>query len=183
MKIIINFALLNKDEVNRHAEYKIPFIGLKEGIHEYELLLESKFFEEFELSEFEQGEVNVKITLDKRINMMVVDFDLAGHVFFPCDKCGAQAKLDFEGNEKLIVKFGDKTSSTDEEILVLGPNEYELDVSQYLYEYVVLLIPARRVHASEDECDQDVLHKLDELEDKEEKTDPRWDALKGFKSN
>ena len=184
MKIIINFALLNKDEVNRHTEYKIPFVGLKEGIHEYEFHLDSKFFEEFELSEFTQGEVDVKLSLDKRINMMVLDFELEGNVTFPCDRCGEDTELDIEGEEKLIVQFGDKTGSTDEEILILGPNEYELDISQYLFEFVELLIPARRVHASEKECNQDVMQKLGELEKEEEEiTDPRWDALKGFKSN
>ena len=171
--------------MNRHKEYKIPFVGLKEGTHAYEFHLDTEFFDEFEFSEFEQGEVEVQLSLEKRINMMVLDFELAGHVIVPCDRCGADTKLELEGEEKLIIKFGDKTGSTAEEILILGPNEYELDLSQYLFEYVELLVPARRIHPSEEECDQEVIQKLKEMEEKEEeeKTDPRWDALKGFKSN
>ena len=45
---------------------------------------------------------------------------------------------------------------------------------------IVLAIPNKRVHESEEDCNQDVLDELDDYESEEE-TDPRWDALKNLK--
>jgi len=47
-----------------------------------------------------------------------------------------------------------------EDVLVLGPQEYELDISQHLYEYAHLCIPARRAHLDVADCNQGVLKEL-----------------------
>jgi uncharacterized metal-binding protein YceD (DUF177 family) len=77
----------------------------------------------------------------------------------------------------------------DNEELLIVPGEFEINVSQYIYENDVL--PLRRVHpgVQDGSLKTEALDKLNELavtelkeeenkENKEEDIDPRWDKLK-----
>lgn len=138
-------------------EYQIPFLGLKIGSHQYEFTLTDEFFEAFEYSEIIHANINVDVELEKQSTMMVVHFQLSGTVELNCDRCGDAYQQNISSKERLIVKYGDETSSTDEDILILGTKESHLDLSQYLYEYAHLALPAKHVHPTEEECNQEVL--------------------------
>lgn len=138
-------------------EYQIPFLGLKIGVHHYEFTLDEAFFEAFEYSEISASAIRIDLALEKQSSMLVLDFVLKGTVQLLCDRCGDPFMQEISSKDRLIVKFGDETGHTDEDILVLGPSENAVDVSQYLYEYAHLALPARHVHASESECNQEVL--------------------------
>jgi uncharacterized metal-binding protein YceD (DUF177 family) len=65
---------------------------------------------------------------------------------------------------------------------VVTHDTHEIDVSQYIYEMLVLNLPYKRVHARMKDCNQEVLNKLREFESHEDQeSDPRWDALKKLK--
>ena len=78
--------------------------------------------------------------------------------------------------------------SDNEELLILPHGEHQVDLSQYIYEMIVLSIPLKRVHPGikDGTLKTAVLDKLNELSVKEqakeiiqeEQTDPRWDKLK-----
>ena len=93
-----------------------------------------------------------------------------------------------EAEESLVIKHGDPSESTDE-ILVIPEGQDEFDVSQYLYEYIALALPARRVPCELDAekfiCDYDVLDKLKDLapEEHKEPNNPMWDQLNKIKFN
>lgn len=160
-------------------EYKIPFLGLKPGIHEFEFQLTDAFFEEFVSSEFEHSEIDVLLTLEKQTNMMVLHFNLDGEVLSACDRCGDPLKIPVHSQENLVVKLGDYTSTTDEDVVVLGPQEFELDVSQFLYEYAQLAMPFRHVHENPADCNQEVLKALEKYRvDKTSNT--QWADLKNL---
>jgi uncharacterized metal-binding protein YceD (DUF177 family) len=61
-------------------------------------------------------------------------------------------------------------------------NESQIDLSQYIYEFINLLLPLRVVHPDDENgvsmCDKAVLAKLAEHSIPEPKADPRWDILK-----
>lgn len=143
--------------MKRLKEYQIPFLGLKVATHHYQFTLTDAFFDAFEYSEIIHTSIEVEVELEKQSTMMVVDFKLKGWVELNCDRCGDAYKQEIASKERLIVKYGDETSSTDEDILILGTKESHLDLSQYLYEYAHLALPAKHVHATEEECNQEVL--------------------------
>ena len=75
---------------------------------------------------------------------------------------------------------------------MIPAREYELDVAQYIYEYITVVIPMRNVHEDDEgnpACDPEVLKEIEKHALPEEKageeppTDPRWDALKGLNLN
>ncbi|MFN0030717.1 MAG: YceD family protein [Flavobacteriales bacterium] len=141
-------------------EYRIPFLGLKLGKHEYEFHLTQKFFEVFEYSEIEIADINVSLQLEKQQNMMVAHFQLKGTVQVACDHCGDEFQQPLKATHSLLIKFGESTSEPDDEVLILGPQEYELDISHFLYEYAHLAMPARHVHPSDSQCNQQAVQAL-----------------------
>lgn len=174
--------------MNPYTPYRIPFLGLKIGRHEYEFELDDTFFASFEHSEISGGKLQADLLLDKQGSMMVLDFHVYGTVSAECDRCGDPMEVDVEHTDRLIVKYGDETGSTEDEILVLGPSEHLLELHQYLYEYAHLGLPSKRVHDDEADCNQEALARLEALrtddpgdDDDDEPIDPRWEALKNLK--
>ena len=64
--------------------------------------------------------------------------------------------------------------------MILPHTAHQINVSQYIYEAIVLALPIKRVHPgiADGTLHSKVLDKLRELETKENKQiDPRWDKL------
>jgi len=166
--------------------YTIPFAGLKAGMHHFDFELDPTFFEQFTASEIQEATVQVTTTLDRRENMLVFQHALRGSFATVCDRCGEALTLPLEGDFELVVKFGPERGHSDEEILILGPSDYEVELAQFFYEYAHLALPSRSVHP-EGGCDSNMLDLLDEHalwepeQSDEAPADPRWDALKKLK--
>jgi uncharacterized protein len=169
-------------------KYKIPFVGLKQGIHHYEYLIDEDFFAEMEYSPVKKGRVEVKLELNKQDTLFVLSFDIEGSVEVPCDRCLEDYSQPVKGSNRLIIKLGEEAYEESDEIVVIPRDEYEIDVAQYIYEYITLLLPLKRVHPDDSTgkslCDSSTLKKLNELSPgkSQEKTgmDPRWDSLRDF---
>lgn len=160
------------------SEYIIQFEGLKQGTHFFEFELDNLFFEEFDCTEFEKSTFKVDLEFIKQSTMMLLNFNFTGTVTVPCDRCLDEVDVEVEGEEKLIVKFGNEAFQETEEILVLPENEHEINVAENIYEFILVNMPQKRVHA-EGLCNQDVLDELDKVEFKEDNDiDPRWSTLK-----
>ncbi|MFT5183599.1 MAG: uncharacterized metal-binding protein YceD (DUF177 family) [Flavobacteriales bacterium] len=160
-------------------DYTIPFTGLTIGKHAFEFQLGKAFFEQFEYSEISEGDVFIDVILEKQSSMMILDFEFEGVIETICDRCQESVEIELEGEFRLIVKFGDYTDTNNDEILILGPNEVEVDFTQYFYEYSHLALPSKRVHDSLEECNQDVIAILKNLKSESgDDVDPRWGALK-----
>lgn len=155
--------------MNYLNHFIIPFIGLKAGNHSFTFEIDDKFFEHFEYSEIRKGKLHIDCLLEKQDRMMVLYFDIAGMVRVPCDRCAEEFDQHIEGRQKLIVKFGLDRTEESEEILVISEKEHELDVSQFLYEYIHLLLPIKKVHGTDENgnslCDPEVIRYISEIED------------------
>jgi len=169
--------------MNYMKNFVIPFSGLKVGNHPFAFEIEDKFFEHFEYSEIKKGRVHVDCMLEKQARMMIFHFELSGSVVVPCDRCGEDFDLALEGNQQLIVKYGADHMEESEEILVITEKEHELDISQFLYEYVHLLLPIKKVHGTDAQgnslCNPEVTRFIKESE--EHPVDQRWDVLRKLK--
>ncbi len=160
-------------------DFKIQFVGLKVGSHYYSFKLDKEFFEHFEYTEIEECDIQVDVHLIRQNHMLEFELSLSGDVSLECDRCQGEIMIDLAGQNQLIVKFGEETGLIEDEILILGPSEFEVDLTQYIYEYTHLALPQRNVHLDEGECDQDMINKLNEISSRgDDNIDPRWEALK-----
>ncbi len=187
--LVYNFAPLKSKEVkvDRIKDFVIPFSGLAFGYHQYELNADDKFFEALEFSEVKKGVVQVSIELEKQERFLVLDFNIEGNVTVPCDRCLDDLDCSISGQNKLIVKFGDEAGEESEDVIIIPRTDYQIDVSHLVYEYIILMLPAQRMHQEDEDgnlmCDPEVLARLEKPsvnEDDERGSDPRWDALKGL---
>ncbi len=162
------------------SEYNIQFVGLKQGTHFYEFNVDNSFFEEFDCLDYDKAMFKVDLEFIKQSTMMRLNFNFAGTILVPCDRCLNEVEIPVEGEGNLVIKFGQSKFEETDEILVLPENEFEINIASYIYEYISVHIPRKRVH-TESECDADVLKKLNKLEEKKEtEIDPRWSGLKDF---
>jgi uncharacterized protein len=171
------------------SKYIIPFSGLSEGIHEYQYHIDKDFFSEIEYSLIEDSSVDVAVSLNKTETMLLLDFEIEGTVNLQCDRCTDYFDLPVKGKNKLIVKFGETTVEENDVILILSDKEHEFNVSQYIYEYINLLVPMRHVHPDDaggkSTCNREMLDMIEKISHKEtdpEEIDPRWEALKNLKN-
>ena len=166
-------------------EFLIPFAGLKEGKHQFEYQIGDSFFEQFQFDEYQGVDVKVNMVLEKKDTIMELCFNHKGTVNVPCDMTGEDFDLKVKGKFNLVVKFGEEFNNDNEELLILPHNEFQLNVSQYIYESIVLSVPFKRVHpgVKDGTLETEVFDALDKLAPKEENKenediDPRWENLK-----
>jgi uncharacterized metal-binding protein YceD (DUF177 family) len=170
------------------SQYVIQFGGLPMGEHQFEFEVSEKFFEQFDDSEITKANIKVDVTVIKQNSLLQFLFDFEGTVNLSCDRCLIDYDCPISGHEKLIVKHGSPEESNDE-LLVLHEGLDEADISQYLFEYIELSIPSRKVPCEEEEdlgvtCDEETLKKFNELKIDEEPTpNENCDKLKNIKFN
>ncbi|NVO01072.1 MAG: DUF177 domain-containing protein [Bacteroidetes bacterium] len=176
--------------MDKLSKYSIPFAGLSVGNHHFNFSIEDAFFENFEFSEIQKANIVVNIEFQKQSAMFILLFEISGTVNIVCDRCLDNFDFPIQGNYKLIVKFGDNQFEETDEILIIPEKEHQVNISQYIYEYIHLCLPLQRIHpeneAGESECNPDVLEKLNKhknLRNPEEPIDERWNALKNIKLN
>jgi uncharacterized metal-binding protein YceD (DUF177 family) len=169
--------------VNYLDQFVIPFSGLKMGKFQYEFDIDNEFFEHFDQSEVKQGNVKILVELDRQQRMLVFQLRINGTVLVPCDRCLVEFDQPVEGKEKLIVKFGEEHGEETEDIFIITENEHSFNLGPFIYEYINLLIPYRRIHPLDADgnslCDPEMVRHI--KADNPDETDPRWDALKSLK--
>jgi uncharacterized protein len=135
--------------------FRIPFVGLKLGVHTYEFDIDKAFFDSIEYSMIHDGDLRVTLDLDKKETMLVGQFHIEGSVFTPCDRCNDPLEVPVNGDYRIIFKFGSEISD-DENLVVLPEETYELDVVPQLYELISVSLPARCVHEP-GECNEEMM--------------------------
>lgn len=169
----------------KHKEFSIPFSGLKQGKHTFEFTINNTFFESFEYHEFNSAKLHVSVVLNRMSTMLELEMKTTGTVNVNCDITSEAYDQNITASLELVVKFGDVYNDENDEILVIPHGEHQVNVAQYVYEMVVLAVPAKRLHPGvlDGTLESEAIDKLRELQPKEIKdnkgdTDPRWDALK-----
>lgn len=167
----------------------IPFKGLTEGEHDFQFQVDSAFFSQFENSEIKNGQVTVIVDLIKRSTLLELDVEISGEIEIECDRCLDLFNLPISYHGKLYVKFADYETSEDDDLIILNHNEHEVNLTQFVFEYIHLSLPVKRIHPDingKTGCNKEMMAKLNDHiidEEIEEKTDPRWDKLKDINKN
>jgi uncharacterized metal-binding protein YceD (DUF177 family) len=183
--------------VGKKSEYVIGFTGLPDGQHLFSFKIGKSFFEQLDYSEIKDASLDVKLVLQKKPTLMMADFEIKGKVKVMCDSCTDDFFLPVKGTASLVYKFGEEDMD-DESVVTVYPNETEINISQPVYEFTTLLLPARRIHPK-GKCNPEMTGDIDrylmveapkkgkstpkdtgtgKAAPKDEDIDPRWAALK-----
>lgn len=175
----------------------------------FEFVLDNLFFANIDGPEVQKGKVNVVLVVKKTSRAFEFNFQTDGSVWVPCDRCLDDMEQLISSTDKLLVKFGSEYAEEGSNLIVIPEAEGELNVAWFIYEFVVLSIPMKHVHAP-GKCNKAMSSKLNkhlrttasdnddmseeafaapeedtELANEEMETsvDPRWDELKKILDN
>ncbi|MDY7396004.1 DUF177 domain-containing protein [Aureibaculum sp. 2210JD6-5] len=167
--------------------YVIPFKGLKESNHQFEFHIKKEFFDFYQYDDIYNADVSVQLDFNKKSTLIELEFKANEIVELVCDLTNELYQEPIKAKLSLVIKFGEVFNDDDIDVLILPHEAYEVDVSQYIYEMIVLAIPSKRIHPGikDGTLKSEILDKLEELKPKEvinnkEGSDPRWDKLKGL---
>lgn len=161
-------------------EFKIPFSGLSVGNHNFVFEVGKKFFDSIEYSEVKEGEITIEVDFTKHANFMELLTKLSGKVVVPCDRCLDNLDIPINNQFMLVVKFGEKQEEVTDEILTIPYQEHQLKLAELFYEYIMISLPHKRVHA-EGKCNKEV-EKYINVNNKATEIDPRWKDLEKLKN-
>lgn len=175
--------------------YEIAHVGLKQGVHEFEYGLDSQFLElmDYNGDPLENFQCKVILRFEKLTNLFQLNFDIHGTATVACDRCGDDMLLQIWDEHKLVIKisYDDNLEEPleDDDVVYLPKNESVIDLSKWLYEFVMLSIPMQRVHGNDEEgnslCNPKALQMLQEHKARydEEQRQNIWKDLDRLKDN
>ena len=168
--------------------YNIAFRGLSQGKHIFEYEIDGTFFSEFEGSVVDEGNVNVRLVLEKQSTLLILNFDFEGQVKVQCDRCLEMYDQAIKGSNQVFVKFGDKEFEDGDDVIWVSAKDNQLNVAQLIYEFICLAVPIKRIHAEDENgnstCNPEMIEKLDKYIVKNEgKNNPAWNDLKKLLNN
>lgn len=170
----------------------------------HEFRIENKFFSDIDDDAVQKGKVNIFLTVSKKLEMYELNFQIEGTIVIPCDRCLDDMDFQVNTSNRLIVKFGKEFSEESDEIIIIPEEEGEINLAWFIYEFIVLTIPIKHVHApgkcnkamtsklkkhspkTGDDDDFESLADADDIiitDEEDTATDPRWDALKSLKDD
>jgi uncharacterized metal-binding protein YceD (DUF177 family) len=170
-------------QVMTKARFTIAYKGLSTGNHSFDFEIGKQFFDSFDYFEGINGNLKAHVELLRESNMMNLSVSLQGILDLRCDRCLDHFKQAIEGDFMLIVKFGETFAEESDEVIVLPFTENMIDLNQYFFEFINMLLPLQKVHPEKENgesgCDPEMIAQLNQYSERKE--DPRWDALKKLK--
>ena len=164
-------------------QYIIAYKGLHEGSHDFIFNIGKSFIEKHDFLEARDGKLTVEVNMVKKVTQLSFAITISGFIEVQCDRCldYFPLEIDFKGN--LYAKFSGTAGEYDGEVIVLDPEEAEIDLKQYIFESTGLSIPYRKIHPpdsnNEPACNREMLARLGEhIVSGESKNNPLRDKLK-----
>jgi len=191
--------------MSKFEQYNVVLKDISNEVRMLEYDLDNVYFKKIDSPEVQKGNVKARVTVQKKQNIFELQFSLEGTIIIPCDRCLDDMEQPIHYKEKLQVKLGEKFSEEDE-IVIVPESDGGINIAWFLYEFIVLNIPIKHVHAT-GECNKTMVTKLrkhitrqkddddeegtalvfddedDDFTTDEAQTDPRWDGLKNITEN
>jgi uncharacterized protein len=167
-------------------EFQIDIFNLGYKLHEFEFQIDNRLLRMYEHSLVEKGGGICKLSLEKSETMMNLHFHIDVKVELICDRSLDSFDYPIKLEESLIIKFGEDNYSLSDDVIVIKDDTATIDVSEFIYEFITLAVPLKKLHPRYEETEDDepdlIYTSEDEDTDRENgEVDPRWEALKKLK--
>ncbi|WP_276374420.1 DUF177 domain-containing protein [Chryseolinea sp. H1M3-3] len=172
------------------AAYNINIVGLSNKEHRFQFEIGDEFFRRFGTDIVSEGTFQVELLLDKHETFIEVAFKIDGKAHLICDRSLEPFDFPINSNNKIVFKYGDAYQEMTDEIVIIPRETATLELGQYIYEFIALGIPLKKLHPrfqdevnDEDDSEGKIVYSSETSEEKkdDEEIDPRWDILKKLK--
>jgi uncharacterized protein len=171
--------------------YNVNITGLSNKVHEFDYEFGDEFFQHYGTDLISKGKFKVHVTLDKHETFIEASFKIKGVAGLVCDRSLDPFEYPVSFSRKVIFKYGDSDQELTDEIIMIHRDTDTLELGQYIYEFIGLAIPIKKLHPryqgepdGENEEGKIVYSSGDDTFDAdsdEDKIDPRWEKLKKLK--
>ncbi len=173
--------------MNELDRFHIDIYKLSNSSHEYDFEFGDAFFTEQEGSIIEKGSGDVHVELEKNESFIKMTIQINSKVELVCDRSLDPFDFDIDIVRNIIFKYGEEEIELDDEVVMITRDTQRLNLAQYIYEFIGLEIPMKRLHPrfNDDNNDDELVYSDEDRKVEEDETlsDPRWEALKKLKEN
>jgi len=170
------------------AAFSINIVGLSNKEHHFHYEFGDNFFRSYGTDLVPEGTFQADLLLTKRETFIEVEFKVRGMLRLICDRSLEPFDFPIENNNKIVFKYGEEHNEVTDEIVIIPRDAATLELGQYIYEFIALAVPLKKLHPKfEDDLEDDLEGKIvysskpSEEKKDEEDTDPRWNILKKLK--
>lgn len=168
--------------------YYIDIFKLSSATHEYDFEFSEEFLQAFEESDIDKGKGTIKVILEKNESFIKMTIKINGTLQLICDRSLDEFDYPLDIERKIIFKYGEEEQDVDDEIIIISRDRQRINLSQYIYEFIGLEVPMKRLHpryADDENNEDELIYTSDSEEDDDnngdDEIDPRWNQLKDLK--
>jgi uncharacterized metal-binding protein YceD (DUF177 family) len=170
--------------------FGVNIIGLSNTVHQFDFEIGDQFFRKYGTDLLSKGKFRADVELNKHETFIEADFKIQGTATLTCDRSLEEFDFPVKIHHPVVFKYGDHDEELSDEIIMIHRDTATLELGQYIYEFLVLALPMKRLHPKfqqeethGDENDEGkIVYSSDkESEQKGEEIDPRWNILKKLK--
>ena len=150
-----------------YQDIVIPIKGLPLGESSFRFEIGEPFFQAFENSLIKDADCSVKVRVVRHQTLLDIVCEIVGFVVVECDRCLEDLTLKVDIDPHLTVGFGtvdvDDAEEAGDDVLVIDSAESELNLNQFVYDYICLALPLVKVHP-EGKCNPEMLRYISDNE-------------------
>ena len=144
----------------------IPIKGLPFGESSFRFEIGEPFFQAFENGQIKDADCSVKVSVMRHQTLLDIVCEIGGFVVVECDRCLEDLTLKVDIAPHLTVGFGTvdvDDLGAEDDVQVVDHAESELNLNQFVYDYICLGLPLVKVHP-EGKCNPEMLRYISENE-------------------
>jgi uncharacterized protein len=165
--------------------YSVNIIGLSNKAHTFDFRIGDEFFKQYGTEILQGGDFEAKVVLDKHETFIDADFSITGKARLVCDRSLEPFDELVKVHRKIMFKYGEEASELSDEIVIITRDQATLELGQFMYEFISLEIPIKKLHPKfrdeEDDNGEGKIVYKSESKDDDSDIDPRWEKLKKLK--
>lgn len=172
--------------------YSVNIIGLSNKLHHFGYEIGEEFFRQYGTDLVSEGKFKVDVELNKHETFLEADFKIKGTATLICDRSLEPFEYPVWTTKRVLFKYGETDEEISDEIVMINRDTATLELGQYIYEFIALAIPMKKLHpkfkmdeALEDESTEGkIVYSSQDDKAKgndDEDIDPRWNKLKNLK--
>lgn len=174
------------------SAFDITISTLKNTQHEFSFVADETLFEGTAHTSVEKAQLKIALVLDKSETMLHLHFNIEGSLTLLCDRSLEPFEHSIAVKQQLIWQFGDTPETITDELEIIDRQTAVINVSQPIYEFVLLAIPMKKLHprfrneADDDTVEETLIYSSENTPaspDEDSPIDSRWEALRKLKNS
>jgi uncharacterized protein len=171
--------------------FSVNIIGLSNKVHQFTFEFGDEFFAAYGSGLISKGHFKADVELNKQETLIEATFNVTGKASLICDRSLDPFDYPVKFKKKIVFKYGDADQELSDEIVMIHRDSATLELGQYIYEFIALEIPIKKLHPRyqeeaevDDNSEGKIIYSSSNANSDPESgddIDPRWEKLKKLK--